>query len=373
MIHLDVDYKNIAAHIRAGSNSKLIDEVAGAPIVNLDANFLITEAEQGQDGIFPRLRQMREIMQKVIEERGPEFLEDFRELSPLQLNSRPYRRPDYADEWKRLKKAWSLARNGKDKLSQRIVDTAHADFYSADDPLGGLPDWLWRFSMFASQPAYEQRFRDAMDAIRNIDQSRLSDLGKRYESELASPRAGVYFAAFDEFFAGYGEHAQVFFSVARGEAVATDKKATSHGFEFVKMSYGNLFEGFTSLIELPVLLNNILQGRDYDQFAQLTLESYRRLDKASRCNPLSSTPALFALCEEADNQLRNASHHGGIKFEPDSQTISYRAGKGGTGDEQSMAYAEYLSRCARLFLQILTVLRMELILCNQLGWSPPIK
>jgi hypothetical protein len=163
------------------------------------------------------------------------------------------------------------------------------------------------------------------------------------------------------------------FTVTRGEALAVGRKATSQGFETVKMSYGNLFESFTSLIELPVLLNNILHGRDHDKFAQLTLEDYRRLDKSGRCNPLTSTPALFALCEEADNQLRNASHHGGVKFEPSTQMISYRAGKGGSGDEHSMAYAEYLSRCVRIFLQILTLLRIELILSRQLGWSSPIK
>jgi hypothetical protein len=227
--------------------------------------------------------------------------------------------------------------------------------------------------MFVSQPAYEKKLRDAMDAIRNIDQTRLPDLGKRYEDEMVGSRADLYLAAFNEFFSGYGEHGQVLFSVTRGDPVAADKKATSHGFESVRMAYGNLFEGFTSLVEFPVLLNNVLQGRDHDQFAQLTLESYRRLDKSSRCNPLSITPALFALCEEADNQLRNASHHGGMKFDTDSQTISYRAGKGGSGDEQSMAYAEYLSRCVRLFLQILTLLRIELILTNQLGWPAPTK
>jgi hypothetical protein len=224
--------------------------------------------------------------------------------------------------------------------------------------------------VFESVPGY-QRNLYVGQGMRG--QSRLLDLGRRYESELSGKRADIYFAAFNEFFSGYGEHAQVFFAVTRGDVVATDGKATSHGFESIKMSYGNLFECFTSLIELPVLLNNILQGRNHDEFAQLTLDGYRRLDKASRCGPLSSTPALNALCEEADNQLRNASHHGGIKFERDTQTISYRAGKGGAGDEQSMAYAEYLMRCVRLFLQVLTILRIELMLCHQLCWSPPIK
>ena len=66
VIHLDVDYQNVAAHIRCGLNSKPIDEATGAPIVNLDANFLISEAEQGQDRIFPRLRQMCEIVKKIL-------------------------------------------------------------------------------------------------------------------------------------------------------------------------------------------------------------------------------------------------------------------------------------------------------------------
>jgi hypothetical protein len=201
----------------------------------------------------------------------------------------------------------------------------------------------------------------------------LPGLRARYERELVKPSAELYFATLKESFAGYSEYAQVLFSITRGDALVTDKKAASHGFESVKMSYGNLFEGFTSLIELPVLLNNILQGRDHDKFAQLTLDDYRRLDKSGRCNPLKSAPSLFALCEEADNQLRNASHHGGLRFEPDAQIVSYRAGKGGTGDEQSMTYVEYLSRCVRIFLQILTLLRIELLLCNQLGWSAPIK
>jgi hypothetical protein len=372
VIHLDVDYQNVAAHIRCGSNSKPIDEVTGAPIVNLDANFLFSEAEQGQDGIFPRLRQMREIVKRIAEQ-GKSKIVDPRELSEAQLNSRPYRRPDYLAEWKRLKRAWSLARNDKDELSQRIIDAAHADFYSADDALDGLSDWLWRFSMFASQPAYEPKFRDALTAIENADQSRLPGLGQRCEHEMVRQRADLYFAAFNEFFSGYGEYAQVFFSITRGDVLAADKKATSYGFKSVKLSYGNLFESFTSLIEFLVLLNNILQGRDHDKFAQLTLDNYRRLDKSGRCNPLRSNPALFALCEEADNQLRNASHHGGIKFDSGTQTILYRAGKGGSGDEQSMAYADYLSRCVRLFLQILTLLRIELALCNHFRWSFPIK
>ncbi len=312
-------------------------------------NFLISEAEQGQDKIFPRIRQIREIVKKIAEQ-GHGAILDPRELSQAQLNSRPYRRPDYLDEWKRLKKAWSLARNGKDKLSQRITEAAHADFYLADDPLDGLSDWLWRFSMFTSQPAYETKFGEALTAIKNADRYRLLDLGRRYEREMVRSRSDLYFSAFCEFFSGYGEYTQVLFSITRGELLASDKKATSHGFDSVKMSYGNLFEGFTSLIEFVVLLNNILEGRDHDKFAQLTLDSYRRLDKSGRCNPLTSTPALFAVCEEADNQLRNASHHGGLKFDPATQTISYRAGKGGVGDEKvnaicgiSFAVRPYLS------------------------------
>jgi hypothetical protein len=54
------------------------------------------------------------------------------------------------------------------------------------------------------------------------------------------------------------------------------------------------------------------------------------------------------------------------------QTISYRSGKGGTGPERRISYADYLVRCVRIFLQTMTLLRAELIVAAWLKVRHPI-
>ena len=77
-------------------------------------------------------------------------------------------------------------------------------------------------------------------------------------------------------------------------------------------------------------------------------------------------------CDQVHNQLRNASHHGSMSFDKDTQTISYRAGKGGTGQENQLPYLKYLSRCVVMFLQIVTLLRVEIMVCHSTDRRFPI-
>src|SRR4051794_16712275 len=58
VVRLDVDYDNTACTVVCVENCGEIDEVAGAPVVNVDANFLIPPDAQGIDGAFPRLEQL---------------------------------------------------------------------------------------------------------------------------------------------------------------------------------------------------------------------------------------------------------------------------------------------------------------------------
>ncbi len=66
------------------------------------------------------------------------------------------------------------------------------------------------------------------------------------------------------------------------------------------------------------------------------------------------------------------SHHGRLAFDSAAQLVRYRAGKGGTGPEQTLSYTEYLQRCVRIFLQAMTLLRGELIICDQFGIRHPV-
>jgi hypothetical protein len=54
----------------------------------------------------------------------------------------------------------------------------------------------------------------------------------------------------------------------------------------------------------------------------------------------------------------------------ETQTIRYRAGKGGTGPEQCAGYATYLARSAKL--QTMTLLRLEIMMCQETGARPPL-
>jgi hypothetical protein len=143
-------------------------------------------------------------------------------------------------------------------------------------------------------------------------------------------------------------------------AIPEGHQATSRNFDNIRSFYGNAFEVFTSLAETLAYINNVIAGRAYDQFEKLTLKEYKKLDKASRCNPFLKNQPFSKLCENVDNQLRNASHHGGVRFNQEDGVIKYRAGKGGSGVEQEITYTDYIIKCTNLFLAITTLLRIEL-------------
>src|SRR5262249_41178839 len=94
------------------------------------------------------------------------------------------------------------------------------------------------------------------------------------------------------------------------------------------------------------------------RLAELSLKQYYLIDKSGRSNCFATESDLAAVSAEADNQIRNASHHGGMEFDASTQIITYRAGKGGTGSVQRMSYTQYLVRCVRLFMQIINILQL---------------
>jgi hypothetical protein len=349
-------------------NCKQIREVTGAPIVNLDANFLIPEDEQGQDFAFPRLKQMHAMFEKASERDHPQS--PYSSLSNEKVGQ-PRHSANYAEEWKLLKKAWSLYRNNKVKLSKRCVDGASRDFYSYD-PLDNLPDWVWRFTFFLCQPSFEKKFLDAMKPIESlIETNQLNDFSSYYKETLAG-RGSRYFSLMKDYFSAYSEYGQVHFLVTNDIEIPITHQASSSDFQKIKMFYGNAFEAFTSNVDLFALMNNILHGRAFDTFESLTLVKYKKLDKASRFGPFSMNPFFTEVCIEADNQIRNASHHGSFEFDQHANIIRYRHGKGGTGPEETITYSRYLEKCVRLFLQAMTLYRVELILCKKLNIPYPL-
>ena len=264
---------------------------------------------------------------------------------------------------RKLKKAWSLSRRSKTKLSNQILDAASKEFYG-DEPLKNIQDWVWRFALFFTGTAYEPKLKAALDLIGAAHRSgRLGTLMSYYGAHMAQTRAQRYFDILRDYFAGWSEFSQVHFVVGHGMG-ADGLASTSTKFQAVKMYYGNAFEAFASSVDLLTMVNNVLAGRDFDQLVTIPLEKYLVSDKANRFDAFSASPQFTALCEERDNRLRNASHHGDMTYDPEKSTIAYHVGKGSTGELVTMTYAEYLIRCSRMHHQIITLLRLELLLCQ---------
>jgi len=368
-IRMLVDYEKISTEIVCDLNGELTDAPASSPIVNVDANFVVPEGEHEMDFNVARLQQIH-AMATAAEKAGRTVSVPLR--TPDAKMPRPFRRPDYLGEWDQVKKAWSLARNGMQKLSEERVRQASAKLYPTD-PLQGLPDWLWRLALLLCNPAYEARFRDTVSLLVSLkDDENFKGLKAWFTPALRKVRAQRYYDALNEFFDLYDEFSQVYFYVAKEIDLPPDYKAISAGFDRVKMFYGNMFERFASSVDLLAYVGNIKNGRPYDQFERLTNHEYLRLDKAGRFAAFEKISALGNICEEADSQLRNASHHNGMTFDEGTQIISYRSGKGGMGPAQQLEYVRYLERCVRIFLQLMTLLRIELILCQQFNVSAPV-
>ena len=129
MLRMDLDYAQLSWEVKCVENCSATDEVPGAPIVNVDAIFAIPDDLQGLDIVFPRLVYSHK-MYEAAERAGS--VVDASAIPADALNRRPYRPPDYAAEWKLLRRAWSLAQNGNVALSEKRIAEASAKLYPHD-------------------------------------------------------------------------------------------------------------------------------------------------------------------------------------------------------------------------------------------------
>lgn len=360
VIALNVDYKKVGCCTEAIENAEHADETPDVPTVNVDACFPVPASMRNNEHSFPRLERMREVY-RAAQKAGSIISKA--DIPVGMEEQRPFRRPDIAAEWKLLKKAWSLHRNGREKLSQRQINEASQAYYE-HEPLKNLPDWLWRFTLFLGQPVYEETFRALIKEIDSLKGPEFDKLMHFYEEELRTERSERYFNIMRDFFSSFSEFSQVYFLVSKGIEIPSDDTASSTDFNSIKMFYGNAFECFASSVDILAYANNIKNGRSFDTFEKLTIKSYNSLDKANRFGPFINNQAFNNICTERDNQLRNASHHGALRFDSSDHAVKYREGKGLDGPEISINYVQYLARCTKLFLQAMCLFRTEILLCE---------
>lgn len=273
--------------------------------------------------------------------------------------------PHITEEWDALRPAWSLTRNGKETLAENRI-AAFLAKKPYPDPPTSLADWLFRFAARLVQPAFEAHFEALVDQLKKaIESDDFERFTTYYANQMSVSHGRRYFELMRGYLSVYTELSQVHRAVSSAIIITDDHVVASSDFDKTRMLYGNLFEAFSSNVTVLSMLNNMIAGRRFDEFEKLTLDTYLKLDKASRSGPFSGNAAFSAICEEFDNQLRNASHHDGMTFDRASGQIVYRTGKGGQGDEQTMSYARYLAKSATLFIQTMLLFRLEILIADK--------
>lgn len=354
-----MSYRDVSAVIEIVDNASPAIFGQEGTIVNLDANFLIPEDMQGVDGAFPRLAQMHEIAELALKK------------NPNLEYSEEFRRPDYLAEWNDVRKAWALRRANQVKLEAARVHKFSPQYYS--DPPENLSDWVWRLSLKVSGPDASVKAKAIISELEKLSGgNETEEFLEYYEAHMSKTRGQRYLSIFKEYFDAYSEFAQVLFLLHGGLDIPDGATASSVNFDRTKMFYGNAFEVLSSSVDLLACLNNLIEGRKFDTFLTMNLADYYKLDKSSRFNPFAKNAAFTDICQEADNQIRNASHHGSFQLDEKSGIISFRSGKGGQGPLQKLSYAQYLAKCCRIFFEINGILELELIMQTTLGTSAPL-
>ena len=355
-----------SAWVEAESNCTSCEEQPDAPVVILDAAFPVPASMQGQDRVFPRLHQMVAMVRQAESEgRLDEML-----VRPNQ-GSVGGGVSTLTDEWRDLRRAWTLRRRGQAPLSRGVVKKVSATLYPGQ-PTDSLEDWFWRFAQKVGRHENMRRL-DALVERANeaAKQPGWQGLLTHY-NQVAAERGRKFLAVLTQFFEGYGEFAQVHARVVGGVPIEPHEHVGSVDFERSRMFYGNAFEMHAELIDLVAMLNNVIQGRDFGTFKSITLEKYLTTDKAGRSDAFAEDVALHAVADEFDNRIRNASHHGAMRFDPETQIITFRTGKGNAGSEVSLTYAEYLAACVRMAMQVLLLLQFELVFADRAGVRSPL-
>jgi hypothetical protein len=139
-----------------------------------------------------------------------------------------------------------------------------------------------------------------------------------------------------------------------------NKEPSSFDFEKLKQFYGNLFELLSESFIIPSCINNLLEGRNFDAFNSMDLDTYLKIDKANRYKPFYNNIILSILSEEFNNKLRNASHHGNISYDVNSRQILYCSGR--PLKEYRMKSTEYLISVSKILVNIFRIHMIGLFL-----------
>jgi hypothetical protein len=271
--------------------------------------------------------------------------------------------PKLMNNWKALRRAWSLTLEGKDRIAQRFL-AQYKDMFDEESDLD-LNSQIYNFTLFFVAPNRYAKTIPVFELIKNVQGTNLDQyvlFAKYWAAEYQRSYAGRYLDLITAFMKSFEAFYPILVYLRMGWELDPTKVSTSFDFDGTKMFYGDTFELLADVFIIPCCINNLSLGRPYSEFEKMDLQKYLTIDKANRASPFKSNSVLAFLCEEFDGQIRNASHHGNMRLSPGKDEVLYSHGK--PPKEDRMTITEYLSSCCRAFMNALSILHVGLMLCE---------
>ncbi len=270
-----------------------------------------------------------------------------------------------SQDWIIIKKAYQLEENGLDDLSKNELKK-----YSNTSslPKNGkymeniICDFLLRY-ISPNHKLYTD-IENEFEKARKLNHEEMRKLSDYYMNELKNLNIKNYIEIFDEYFNNFKDFNRILLNnkINLHPEEGSESIICPIDFDKIKMYYGNAYEFFTSHIITLVGANNILNNRQYNEFAGMTFNHYiKNVSKESKSKPLQNNVVLKKFTDILESTIRNASHHKWFYVdETNLGMLKYKSG--GTGEERSISYIDYLYKCNEITMGLAVLFMIEIYL-----------
>ena len=243
--------------------------------------------------------------------------------------------------WSKFNRKWEelrmplriLSTKGEDKMKS-ISKINYREFTKL------FNDWMTIFIRGKLSSDYD----DVCDEYNSVNTEKIKDYIKSNDKFLKQ---------INEFCNTYMKHHHHFQSTIfhlKYDWKITDEMIANINWDEIHKVYGDLYEIIGDLFVIPTMINNLVNGREFDEFQSdgFTLAKYLRTDKSGRADNFSTNSNLSHLSSVYESGLRNGTHHKNSYLDTDTFEVSLGTSKGGT-IEKKIPIIEYISKCNQLF------------------------
>ena len=355
-IGMKVDFEKTTAEPGCVENCQPGEEEGD--IIILEPHFVIDNDAVATDRSFPWMEQFEYIKEyrklnlpNFSDINGPLMFDAYNQLGGITY---------ITEIWKIVKKGWSLYNNERYDLSQKALQEYKKYGYEGEITINEILAHFCQAILFPGKIKLIQAAGKCISKAVKLNKPELVKFKDYYINNLQKDHFERYFEVLNDYFKDYSEYDQTILYIKNNAPIPDGCIATSTGFRSTKMFYGNCYEAYTSNLSILACLNNIVNGREFDQFNQMTLKKYFTINKARRGQSFEDNADINIFLECLDSTLRNASHHGATKLTKHRRYIAYRSG--GTGETREISYSKYLEKCGNIMFSSVALLVAELVL-----------